>query len=208
MACSTKASPESHSSLPSHQFRNAFTGLTLFATAAETNVPRSAGASRSPESEATTCLIAGGEPAGMMLALLLAGAGVKVTVMEKHADFLRDFRGDTVHASTLRPTRSRGTGLDRPVGPGAKAPLVSDADSAGGATDVPFQRDRGRGGRKQRRTTRRATGGAGRWHCGGSSATWWRSARCPSVRRGMPGAARSQQRLNSKIMDAEQVGGR
>ena len=38
----------------------------------------------------------------MMLGLLLARAGVKVTVMEKHADFLRDFRGDTVHASTLR----------------------------------------------------------------------------------------------------------
>ncbi len=46
------------------------------------------------------CLIAGGGPAGMMLGLLLARAGVDVTVMEKHADFLRDFRGDTVHAST------------------------------------------------------------------------------------------------------------
>jgi 2-polyprenyl-6-methoxyphenol hydroxylase-like FAD-dependent oxidoreductase len=54
-----------------------------------------------PEAE-TTCLIAGGGPAGMMLGLLLARAGVHVTVMEKHADFLRDFRGDTVHASTLR----------------------------------------------------------------------------------------------------------
>jgi 2-polyprenyl-6-methoxyphenol hydroxylase-like FAD-dependent oxidoreductase len=53
-------------------------------------------------SEGTTCLIAGGGPAGMMLGLLLARGGVKVTVMEKHADFLRDFRGDTVHASTLR----------------------------------------------------------------------------------------------------------
>ncbi|HEV7421936.1 MAG TPA: FAD-dependent oxidoreductase [Mycobacterium sp.] len=52
--------------------------------------------------EATTCLIAGGGPAGMMLGLLLARAGIDVTVMEKHADFLRDFRGDTVHASTLR----------------------------------------------------------------------------------------------------------
>jgi 2-polyprenyl-6-methoxyphenol hydroxylase-like FAD-dependent oxidoreductase len=49
-----------------------------------------------------TCVIAGGGPAGMMLGLLLARAGVDVTVMEKHADFLRDFRGDTVHASTLR----------------------------------------------------------------------------------------------------------
>jgi 2-polyprenyl-6-methoxyphenol hydroxylase-like FAD-dependent oxidoreductase len=52
--------------------------------------------------ETTTCLIAGGGPAGMMLGLLLARAGIDVTVMEKHADFLRDFRGDTVHASTLR----------------------------------------------------------------------------------------------------------
>jgi 2-polyprenyl-6-methoxyphenol hydroxylase-like FAD-dependent oxidoreductase len=47
------------------------------------------------------CCIAGGGPAGMMLGLLLARAGVKVLVLEKHADFLRDFRGDTVHPSTL-----------------------------------------------------------------------------------------------------------
>lgn len=50
--------------------------------------------------DSTTCVIAGGGPAGMMLGLLLARAGVDVTVMEKHADFMRDFRGDTVHAST------------------------------------------------------------------------------------------------------------
>jgi len=49
----------------------------------------------------TTCCIAGGGPAGMMLGFLLARAGVRVTVLEKHADFLRDFRGDTVHPSTL-----------------------------------------------------------------------------------------------------------
>ena len=49
----------------------------------------------------TTCAIAGGGPAGLMLGLLLARAGVEVTVLEKHADFLRDFRGDTVHPSTL-----------------------------------------------------------------------------------------------------------
>ncbi len=47
------------------------------------------------------CCIAGGGPAGMMLGLLLARAGVEVLVLEKHADFLRDFRGDTVHPSTL-----------------------------------------------------------------------------------------------------------
>src|SRR5271163_34875 len=55
-----------------------------------------------PVPDECTCVIAGGGPAGMMLGLLLARAGVDVTVMEKHADFLRDFRGDTVHASTLR----------------------------------------------------------------------------------------------------------
>ena len=47
------------------------------------------------------CCIAGGGPAGMMLGFLLARAGVDTIVLEKHADFLRDFRGDTVHPSTL-----------------------------------------------------------------------------------------------------------
>jgi 2-polyprenyl-6-methoxyphenol hydroxylase-like FAD-dependent oxidoreductase len=50
---------------------------------------------------ATTCCIVGGGPAGMMLGLLLARSGVDVVVLEKHADFLRDFRGDTIHPSTL-----------------------------------------------------------------------------------------------------------
>jgi 2-polyprenyl-6-methoxyphenol hydroxylase-like FAD-dependent oxidoreductase len=47
------------------------------------------------------CCIVGGGPAGMMLGYLLARAGIEVLVLEKHADFLRDFRGDTVHPSTL-----------------------------------------------------------------------------------------------------------
>lgn len=50
----------------------------------------------------TRCCIAGGGPAGIMLGYLLARAGVPVVVLEKHADFLRDFRGDTVHPSTLQ----------------------------------------------------------------------------------------------------------
>jgi 2-polyprenyl-6-methoxyphenol hydroxylase-like FAD-dependent oxidoreductase len=49
----------------------------------------------------TRCCIAGGGPAGMMLGLLLARAGVPAVVLEKHGDFLRDFRGDTIHPSTL-----------------------------------------------------------------------------------------------------------
>jgi len=54
-----------------------------------------------PRTLAVGCCIAGGGPAGMMAGLLLARAGVEVTVLEKHGDFLRDFRGDTIHPSTL-----------------------------------------------------------------------------------------------------------
>ena len=88
--------------------------------------------------EHTTCLIAGGGPAGMMLGLLLARAGVAVTVLEKHDDFLRDFRGDTVHPSTVRLLDELGLGerfaalpqsaLDRvafPIGEG-RAVTVAD----------------------------------------------------------------------------------
>jgi 2-polyprenyl-6-methoxyphenol hydroxylase-like FAD-dependent oxidoreductase len=49
----------------------------------------------------TRCCIAGGGPAGMMLGFMLARAGIDVVVLEKHADFFRDFRGDTIHPSTL-----------------------------------------------------------------------------------------------------------
>jgi len=58
--------------------------------------------SDSPASpQQTTCCIAGGGPAGMMLGFLLARSGVTVAVLEKHKDFFRDFRGDTIHPSTL-----------------------------------------------------------------------------------------------------------
>jgi 2-polyprenyl-6-methoxyphenol hydroxylase-like FAD-dependent oxidoreductase len=51
--------------------------------------------------ERVECCVVGGGPAGMMAALLLARAGVQTVLLEKHADFLRDFRGDTIHPSTL-----------------------------------------------------------------------------------------------------------
>src|SRR5918995_3989163 len=62
--------------------------------------------------EALDCCIVGGGPAGLMLALLLARAGRSVTVLEKHTDFLRDFRGDTIHPSTMEVMYELGL-LDR-----------------------------------------------------------------------------------------------
>jgi 2-polyprenyl-6-methoxyphenol hydroxylase-like FAD-dependent oxidoreductase len=65
-------------------------------------------ASSAPESLAARCCIVGGGPAGLMLGLLLARAGVDVIVLEKHADFFRDFRGDTIHPSTLEVVHELG----------------------------------------------------------------------------------------------------
>lgn len=64
------------------------------------------------ESMKVQCCIAGGGPAGMMLGYLLGRAGVKTVVLEKHADFLRDFRGDTVHPSTLMIMQELGLAED------------------------------------------------------------------------------------------------
>src|SRR5579863_7902494 len=61
-----------------------------------------AGVTMTNQPHRVTCCIAGGGPAGIMLGFLLARAGVAVLVLEKHRDFLRDFRGDTIHPSTLQ----------------------------------------------------------------------------------------------------------
>jgi 2-polyprenyl-6-methoxyphenol hydroxylase-like FAD-dependent oxidoreductase len=61
-----------------------------------------------PEKLKSSCCIAGGGPAGMVLGFLLARDGIDVLVLEKHADFLRDFRGDTVHPSTLETMHELG----------------------------------------------------------------------------------------------------
>src|SRR5580692_9437589 len=70
-------------------------------------------ASRDPANTAassltTQCCIVGGGPAGMMLGFLLARSGVDVAILEKHGDFLRDFRGDTIHPSTMELMRELG----------------------------------------------------------------------------------------------------
>jgi 2-polyprenyl-6-methoxyphenol hydroxylase-like FAD-dependent oxidoreductase len=72
----------------------------------------------------TQCCIAGGGPAGIMLGLLLARAGVDVLVLEKHADFLRDFRGDTIHPSTLEVMHELGLLDDLQKLPHQKTPQL------------------------------------------------------------------------------------
>ncbi|ANY09690.1 FAD-dependent oxidoreductase [Pseudonocardia sp. HH130630-07] len=86
--------------------------------------------------ERTTCCVVGGGPAGMMLGLLLARAGVEVTVLEKHGDFLRDFRGDTVHPSTLDLLDALGLGERFAALPQSRVTEVLLPDGAGGSRRV------------------------------------------------------------------------
>ncbi|TDP96528.1 FAD-dependent oxidoreductase [Labedaea rhizosphaerae] len=84
----------------------------------------------------TTCVVVGGGPAGMVLGLLLARAGVEVTVLEKHADFLRDFRGDTVHATTIRLMDELGLGARFRALPQSKLDRISFPTPDGGTLAI------------------------------------------------------------------------
>src|SRR2546430_17550955 len=77
------------------------------------------------------CCIAGCGPAGAMLGLLLARQGVRVTVLEKHGDFLRDFRGDTIHPSTMEVLDQIGL-ADAFLGLGPNRISVVEARAPGG----------------------------------------------------------------------------
>jgi 2-polyprenyl-6-methoxyphenol hydroxylase-like FAD-dependent oxidoreductase len=82
--------------------------------------------------ERTGCVVVGGGPAGMVAGLLLARAGVEVTVLEKHADFMRDFRGDTVHPSTLALLDELGLGDKFDALPYSKITTVGLPSADGG----------------------------------------------------------------------------
>jgi 2-polyprenyl-6-methoxyphenol hydroxylase-like FAD-dependent oxidoreductase len=79
---------------------------------------------RHVEQSEVACCIAGCGPAGAMLGLLLARAGVEVLVLEKHADFLRDFRGDTLHPSSLSLVDELGLAEDLLRLPHQQAPVL------------------------------------------------------------------------------------
>src|SRR2546430_5144528 len=96
-----------------------------------------------PEKNPTTelhvrCCIAGGGPAGMMLGFLLARAGVEVVVLEKHGDFLRDFRGDTIHPSTLDILHDLGLADGFLSLPHSRAATLTLRTTAGNVLQIDF----------------------------------------------------------------------
>lgn len=96
------------------------------------------------ETLTTQCVVAGGGPAGIMAGLLLARAGVEVVVVEQHSDFLRDFRGDTVHSSTLRVMEELGYIDEFLRLPHQKVSTISVADAQGEGVFADFSRLPGR----------------------------------------------------------------
>lgn len=92
------------------------------------------------KSLSTTCCIVGGGPAGLMLGYLLARAGIPVVVIEKHRDFLRDFRGDTIHPSTLELMAELGIDDELLRLPHNKVPQVSGQFSTEVLTFADFSR--------------------------------------------------------------------
>ncbi len=87
----------------------------------------------------TTCTIAGGGPAGAMLGFLLARRGVDVLVLEKHSDFLRDFRGDTIHPSTMEIMDELGLADRLLLLPHTKASQLRFRTPRGAATLADFR---------------------------------------------------------------------
>src|SRR5689334_19392373 len=90
--------------------------------------------------ERTDCCIAGGGPAGMMLAYLLARQGVQVVLLEQHRDFDRDFRGDTLHASVLDILDELGLGEALHKLPHSEMRQMRGQASGGSALNVDFRR--------------------------------------------------------------------